>query len=269
MHQQKHLIITVIMLTGFGLLAKAQSSAVAPLEGGTYTYTCNGISVDAEYNFYVSANADGSGVYDDILTGEFDFIGNTTGSIGEDGIATTQILWNDGASVNNYQVWLEVSIAGCSNSIRLEVAPQQNNRIGEFEITASTDCFNVSDNSFTSVFTALDNNGQLLSAVYFPLLVEFDLNGVNHTQKVEYDNRNIRVHEDWFALDPTVDTDVTIELKSITDRDGIPVKPGTNATHTRTIFALPEIQFTEALRRKYRLNYEELTAYIISGTDRL
>ncbi|WP_372649847.1 hypothetical protein [Draconibacterium sp.] len=251
------------MLTAFGLLAKAQRSADTPLEGGSYVYACNGISEGADYTFFVTANADGTGVYDDDLTWEFDFIGNTTGVIADDGLATTQILWNEGASLNNYYVWLEVSILGCSNSIRLEVAPQLNNRVAEFESTASTDCFNKEGNSFSERIITLDNNGQPIGAAYFPLNVEFSVNGVSYSQKLQYDDQSIQVDEDWFSPDPTVDNDVLVAITSITDKDGIPIKSGTSATYTHTIFALPIIEFSEELRKKYLID-EGAFAHIVT-----
>lgn len=250
------------MLLSFAWLAEAQHSAVLPLEGGVYDYTCNGISVGAEYKFYVAANPDGTGIYDDGLTNEFDFIGDTTGVIGSDGLATAQIIWNEGASLNAYNVWLEVSIAGCSNSIRLEVAPQQNNRTAGFEITASENCFNTSDNSFAISFIALDNSGQPLSAAHFPLNVEFSVDGQSHSQTVTFNNQIIQVNELWFNADPTVNKDVLVEITNATDKDNILLKPDEiTAAHTRTIFALPQIEFTEELRLKYNLNYEAITAY--------
>lgn len=91
-----------------------------------HTYTCNGISVGADYNFYITANADGSGVYDDGLTGEFDIL-NAKGLVGDDGLATTQIKWNIGASAHIYYLWLEATVhGGCSNHIRIQISPQLN-----------------------------------------------------------------------------------------------------------------------------------------------
>lgn len=258
------------MLATLGLLAKAQHSVTAPLEGGVYDYVCNGISVGAEYNFYVAANADGSGIYDDGLTNEFDFIGDVSGTIGTDGLAAAQILWNEGASLNMYNVWLEVTIEGCSNNIRLEVNPHENNRLAGFDIVASTECFNTTDNSFAISFITLNNNGQPLAAAYFPLNVEFSVDGQVHTQLVSFSDQNIQINESWFTIDPTVNSDVLVEITGATDKDNIPVKPGEdNAIHTRTIFALPEIQFTEVLRRKYNLFYEAVTAYNNSDDSRL
>jgi hypothetical protein len=251
------------------MLAEAQHSAIAPLEGGVYDYSCNGISVGAEYNFYVAANADGSGSFDDGLTGEFDFIGDVTGTIGSDGLATTQILWNEGASLNMYNVWLEVTIEGCSNEIRLEVNPQQNNRTAEFDLTASTECFNASDNSFELVLITANNSGQPLLEGDFPLEVAFSVNGQLDKQTVYYSNQIIQVNETLFTIDPTLNSDVSVEILLVKDKNNLPVKPGVNAIHTHTIFALPQIEFTELIRKKYNLYYEAITAYIPSCYSRL
>ena len=126
MFQFKPFIILAIMLFAFGQAAQSQSTARRPYEGAMHAYTCNGISVGAVYNFYITANADGSGYYDDGLTGEFDII-NAKGKVGGDGLASTQIQWNAGASLHIYYVWLEATNnGGCSNKISIQVTPQIN-----------------------------------------------------------------------------------------------------------------------------------------------
>ncbi|BBE17676.1 hypothetical protein AQPE_1833 [Aquipluma nitroreducens] len=78
------------------------------------------------YNFYITANADGSGYYDDGLTGEFDII-NAKGKVGVDGLASTKIQWNSGASAHIYYVWLEATDnGGCTNRINIQITPQIN-----------------------------------------------------------------------------------------------------------------------------------------------
>jgi hypothetical protein len=128
MTQLKHIIVFVLMLTVFGLAAKAQSTALRPYEGATHNYTVNGLAEGLDYAFYVTANADGNGLYDDGATGEFDFKTVPTGTIGVgENAASVDIGWNIGASLHIYYVWLEVTIpGGCSNKIHLEVAPQVN-----------------------------------------------------------------------------------------------------------------------------------------------
>ena len=126
MLRSKHIIIPVFMLLAFGLTAYSQGSKVSPFEGTSHTYTCNGITVGAGYSFYITANPDMSGRYDDGLTGEFDII-NSEGIVGDDGLATTEIKWNVGASEHIYYLWLEASITGgCSNYINIRITPQVN-----------------------------------------------------------------------------------------------------------------------------------------------
>lgn len=114
------------MLLAFGQIVKAQNTLLTPYEGSIHNYTCNGISVGVDYRFYITANSDGSGIYDDGLTGEFDIL-NTNGVIGEDGLAATDVSWNTGASEHIYYLWLEATIpGGCSNNIHLRITPQVN-----------------------------------------------------------------------------------------------------------------------------------------------
>jgi hypothetical protein len=126
MSQLKPFIILAIMLFAFGQAAQSQSTARQPYEGAMHTYTCNGISAGADYQFYITAYSSGGGYYDDGLTGEFDII-NAKGKVGGDGLASTQIQWNSGASSHIYYVWLEVSEnGGCSNLINIQISPQIN-----------------------------------------------------------------------------------------------------------------------------------------------
>ena len=124
MSQFNHLII-LLLLFAFAQTAIAQSTARQPYEGAMHAYICNGITAGADFEFYLTANADGSGRYDDGLTGEFDII-NSKGVIGNDGTAITQVQWNKGASGRIYYLWLEASISGCSNRINIQIAPQIN-----------------------------------------------------------------------------------------------------------------------------------------------
>ena len=122
----KHIITLVLMLLAFGLGAKAQSTALNPYEGATHTYTWNGLSQGLDYDFYITANADGSGLLDDDLTGEFDII-SKTGSVGADGKAFTDISWHNGAAANVYYFWLQATIpGGCSNQRSVKISPQYN-----------------------------------------------------------------------------------------------------------------------------------------------
>jgi len=261
MTQYKQFIMFVLMLTSLVNLAGAQNSAKFPIEGSTHVYTCNGLSVGAEYNFSITSNAG------DVNTDEFNFIGAISGIVGADGLAAVEIKWNTGSSVNNYEVWLEVSLSGCSNKIFLGVSPQPNNRSIGFDVVASTECFNLSDNSFAISFITSDNNGQPIPAAYFPLSVELNVNGESHTQTVSYNSQILQVSEQWFVANPQQNTDVLVSIANVTDVNNASVKAGIeNGTHVRSIFAIPEIEFTEELRNKYKLKYETFTAYIDSDS---
>jgi len=128
MTQFKHIIVLVLLLISFGFAAKAQGTPRYPYVGTTQTYAVNGIAGGVSYEFYITASV-GSARLDDIATGEFDFMGNTSGTLGVgDNVVSTQIAWNNGASEHIYYVGLQVTnSSGCSNSIYMEVVPQVNN----------------------------------------------------------------------------------------------------------------------------------------------
>jgi hypothetical protein len=166
MTQLKNIIILVLLLMAFGLSAKAQSSALQPYEGATHTYTWNGLQEGVSYDFYITASANGSGRYDDVLTGEFDIF-NATGTVDADGLAATDITWNSGASDHIYYCWLQVTNSnGCSNYRYVEVMPQVN----QFDLlsenipvdntiscpaVANEDGFNPGSDSYSAGYTML------------------------------------------------------------------------------------------------------------------
>jgi len=129
MAQFKQIIVLVLLLLTFGFTAKAQSTALRPYEGATHTYKWNGLQGGVSYQFYVAADANGSVIYDDGATGEFDFLnGSGSGTVGVgENAASAQIAWNNGASQHIYYVWLKVTgTSGCSNYRNVEVIPQVN-----------------------------------------------------------------------------------------------------------------------------------------------
>lgn len=250
------------MAIAFSYSAIAQGLSLTPIEGSTHTYTCNGITEGSNYTFNVVADNGG-------LPGDYDFIGNNSGIIGNDGLATAEIQWNTGSSLNQFEVWLEVSSSGCSNKIFIGVSPQPNYRTIGFDVVASTECFNLSGNNFTVFFITEDNNGQPIPAAYFPLQVEFTVNGSIQSQLLEYNNPILQIPETMFAANPAQNTSVEVVITGVTDVKNAPVQPGSlNGTYIRTIFAIPEIEFTEELRKRYKLN-EETTAYNIGSTVRM
>lgn len=246
-------IVFVLLLSAFSTGIMAQNLSLVPVEGSLHSYTCNGVTKGCNYVFNVVADNGGQ-------PGDFGFIGSNSGIIGNDGIATTQIQWNTGSSLNSYKVWLDVEQNGCSNRIYIGVSPQPNNRSIGFGLTSSTECFNLLGNDFTVSFITLDNNGQPIPAAYFPIMTEFTVNGNIQSQLVTFDNQVLQIPETMFTALPGQNTLVEVVLTSVTDVKNAPVKPGVNGTHLRTIHAIPAIEFTEALKSKYYAN-KEITAY--------
>ncbi len=208
MIQLKLIILLVLLAAGFSPTAMAQSTARRPYEGALHTYTCNGISVGALYNFYITANADGSGYYDDGLTGEFDII-NAKGKVGGDGLASTQIQWKTGASAHIYYVWLEATDnGGCSNRINIQITPQ----INKFDLLSE----NIPvDNTMSCPAVASTDGFNPLASAYDAgtTTLKFVVRRVNGT-----DNKltaNAGDSYDWFfepvlAVDPATNTDISI-----------------------------------------------------------
>jgi len=228
MNQLKHIIMLVIMLLACGLTAESQSTARSPYEGAMHTYTCNGISVGASYKFYITANADGSGLYDDGLTGEFDII-NATGVVGADGLASTPIQWNVGASSHIYYVWLEASISGgCSNYINIQITPQVNHfdLLSEnIPVDNTVSCPAVaSTDGFNAVASAYDAGSTML---------KFKIRRINGT-----DNKLTAMVGDTYdwsfepvlAVDPAYN--LAISIVSVTGVNSGPLTASSNSIYT-------------------------------------
>lgn len=162
---QRKQLITLVLLLFIGLAAHAQSTPLNPYEGATHTYTWSGLTEGWEYELYLSANADGTGIYD-AMTAEFGLY-NASGTVGADGKASTEISWNYGAASNIYYFWLKATIpGGCSNMRHVRVTPQAN----QFDLlsenvpvtntiscpaTASEDGFDPSSDSYHAGSTVL------------------------------------------------------------------------------------------------------------------
>jgi len=168
MNQVKYIIGTVLLSVLVNQTAYAQSTALNPYEGATHTYSWNGLQEGVDYQFYFTADANGSVVLDDIATGEFDFIGNPKGQVGAgESSASVPILWNRGASEHIYYLWFEVTApGGCSNNIYLRIAPQVNafdllsenipaDNTVSCPAIASTDGFNVMASAYDAGSTTL------------------------------------------------------------------------------------------------------------------
>ena len=208
MSQLRHIIIPVLVLLAFGQAAQAQSTARQPYEGAIHTYFCNGISVGASYDFYFTANADGSGRYDDGLTGEFDVI-SAKGIVGNDGLASTPIQWNTGASAHIYYLWLEATDqGGCSNRINIQISPQ----INKFDLlsenipvdnTASCPAV-ASTDGFNPLAPAYDAGSTTLK------FVVRRINGTDNTLTAQAGDTYNWSFEPVLSVDPSVNTGISI-----------------------------------------------------------
>jgi hypothetical protein len=259
----KYTILAVFLLLALAPAAMTQGSFTEPYEGTVHDYTCDGISAGADYAFYVSSNIEGNALLDDAITADFDFIGDTSGLVGANGLASATIQWNAGSSLNQYQVWLEVSSGGCSNRIRIEVSPQPNNRSIGFEALASNECFSPVGNGFELPVSFLGNDGESLAQNQFPVNVEFTVNGTAYEQIVQSAADNLQIENAMFAANPAEDSQVVVEITGASDAHSAELFPELeNSVHTRTIFAIPIIEFTQLLKLQNELN-EESTAYTI------
>ncbi|MGE0018458.1 MAG: hypothetical protein AB7S72_02225 [Draconibacterium sp.] len=178
------------------------------------------------------------------------------------------VTWNIAGS---YIIRLtESHPSGCSTTRELPVQVQPNNRSIGFGLTASTECFSLTGNDFQLALSVLDNNGSPLPVAYFPLSVQFTVNGAPQSQLLSFNDQQLLISNTMFTALPDQNSPVEVVLSSVTDVKNAPVQPGANGTHLRTIFAIPEIEFTEELRRQY-YDKEGITAYssFVSGTGRV
>lgn len=201
-------IIILLLLLVFGQAAIAQSTAFRPYEGALHTYTCNGISAGARYDFFITANADGSVRYDDGLTGEFDIL-DATGVVGTDGLASTGIQWKLGASAHIYYLWLEATDqGGCSNRINIQVSPQVN----QFNLLSE----NIpADNTVSCPSTAGINGFSAMASAYDAgsTALKFKVRRVNGTEDkstIQSDDTYSWYFEPVLSVDPLINNDITI-----------------------------------------------------------
>lgn len=265
MNLVKYTIITLLLLISFGFSAQAQGTALQPFEGATHTYMWDGLQEGVEYEFYVTADAGGNSVFDDGVTKEFDFLTTANGTVnGGNSAASAQVHWNPGAALTSYFLWIKITgTSGCSNYRFVEILPQPNNRSIGFDVVASNECFSPGGNEFELPVSFLGNDGELLAQNQFPINVDFTVNGTAYQQNMQSADENLQIESAMFAADPAQDTQVLVEITGATDAHSAQLFPGEeNSTHTRTIFAIPVIEFTQQLKLQKKLN-EETTAHIM------
>ncbi len=261
MNRSTNKIILICLLLISGIKIVGQNPYEIPVEGSTHSYTCNGITEGSNYTFYVTTETQNQ-------TGEYDFIGSESGTVGNDGLASVRIQWNEGSALSEYEVWLEVNLSGCSNTIFIEVLPQPNNRAAGFYAELSNSCYEPGGNGFELPLSFPGNNSEPLSETYFPLNVEFTVNGKRFSQSLEYNSQLLQIADEMVYANPSQDTQVFVEITKVTDKFNAAVRPEeAKKSHIRTIFAIPEIEFSQKQKEK-QLN-EEIMAHIADGSERL
>ena len=220
-------MILILLAALFG----AAQEAIVVFEGATTNHFVDknpGSSYD--WGVYVNFNPDTEAPPDD-----YEIIG----SAGEDKI---KIKWLSKGIF--YLKVTETDLKGCENLKVLPVNVVSNNRSIGFLTSVSSSCFNSEGNGFSLPLMVSGNNGQPLASEYFPLIVEFSLNGVSYSQQISFSNQKIQINNDWLNINSLNDFSANVEIKSARDVQNVDIPPDINMKlHTRSIFALPQIEF--------------------------
>ena len=161
------------------------------------------------------------------------------GSAGEDKI---KIRWLSKGIF--YLKVTETDLKGCENLKVLPVSVVSNIRSVGFLTSVSSSCFDLGGNGFKLPIMVSGDNGQPLTSDLFPLVVEFSLNGVGYSQQIFYNNQIIQISDDWLSYDSQNDFNAKVVISAARDVNNDDIPPDINIqTHTKTIFALPQIEF--------------------------
>jgi gliding motility-associated-like protein len=166
-------------------------------------------------------------------SGDYDFVtGDDTNEV--------EIFWK---KQGRFFILLnESDETGCTNAKALSVLVVENARSAGFELLTAESCFSGTGNSFELAVKTLNSAGQPLESQYYPLNVEFTVNGNSYTQQLSYNNPVIRISDRWFDVDP--ETETIIQIKNVTDNNSIPVQiRSAGKTFTYTWHLIPEVTF--------------------------
>ncbi len=143
-----------------------------------------------------------------------------------------------------YVLLNEFDESGCTNTKALVVSVQGNNSSIGFEYLSSTSCFSDTGNSFDLPLEILNHSGQPLGNEYFPINVEFSVNGDVHAQQLNFNNQVISISSEWFDQISGSDTEIEVEIMEVKDNSGVPIDiRSAEKTSIHTIFSNPEISF--------------------------
>jgi gliding motility-associated-like protein len=212
----------------------AARDAISPFVGDVYTYQVeNHAGSEYQWQVYqelVPLTAASSSAYQ--FTNS-----NTASSVGLQWLA-------EGAF---FLMVRETAIDGCSNlkAIRIEVNPNDEILLS-FTNPTSTQCYQT-NNDFNIALQFFDADGNPFTAGQFPVQVSFQVNGAAQTtQTITFSNQQLQINEPAFSADETQNTTVSVTLVSATDANDLTILPQTGQNiHTHTIFALPQISFTQ------------------------
>lgn len=164
-----------------------------------------------------------------------------------------------------YVTVVETDVTGCNNTKVLAVNVIPNDRSIGFETVASNSCYINSGNSFELPLAVFNNDGLPLAAQHFPLKTEITVNGVIYFTEIHFSFQKLQISDEWFSTGPGISTPVTVEITAGTDNNNVSLQLS-NAVHTRTIHAIPEIEFENPLAESIAL-YSSQSFRILSGAD--
>ncbi|MDP2115413.1 MAG: Ig-like domain-containing protein, partial [Bacteroidota bacterium] len=217
--------ILIVILSFLAATNVAAQDAFVFFEGSQKTYQVNNHAgssynwaVYTQVNPLVAANASAT-----TITGN--------------GSAQITIQWNEAGDY--YLLVTENDVTGCTNTKAIRITVLPNNSKVLFTSVTSSACFQAS-NDFTIPIQFKDGNDLPLSAAHFPIVVSFQLNGVNQpTQTITFANQGLAISGSAFTVNPNSDTPVTITITGATDNLNLNLQPETTSgqnIHTRTIF---------------------------------
>jgi gliding motility-associated-like protein len=137
----------------------------------------------------------------------------------------------------------ETDISGCTNTKALAISVVSNNRSIGFTALSSSECYR-QNNGFSLTLDILDDTGQTLAESYFPIEVSFNVGGVAYAQSVAYDKQEILIDADMLNASSETETNVAVEITQAIDNQNGDIQPSDQKLFTRTIYALPKIEFT-------------------------
>jgi len=139
----------------------------------------------------------------------------------------------------------EVDPNSCSNVKVLPVIVLPADRTIGFETIASNSCAHINQNGFSLDVKVLDDSGVPLGDEYYPLNVNFMFNSEAYSQVLNSSGQTLDIKEEWILIDPGITNTFEIQITGASDVNDKQILPQAGMDlHTRTIFAIPVITFT-------------------------